>query len=123
MRGFENTDTSYGTQLDYGTHESIRKYYGRPHLEKILEMEIANKRGRLVVTSQSFPSVSLILLIWFAASVERLMEERIQALVEEHLDRNVRLMHLDFRPREYQGLWAPKSVEVEHQGVVQFHNL
>ena len=36
------------------------------------------------------------------------MEDMIQALVEEHLDPNVRMMHLHFRPREDQGLWAPK---------------
>lgn len=52
------------------------------------------------------------------ASVERSMEERIQALFEQHLDRDVRLTHLDFRPREYHGLWAPKLAEVAHQGVV-----
>lgn len=63
VRGFENVDTSYGTQLDYGTHESIRKYYGRPHLEKIIEMEIANKRGRLIVTSQYSPHVQVRCLL------------------------------------------------------------
>ena len=52
VRGFENTNTSYGDRLDYGTHESIRKYYGKPHLEKIIGLEIANKRGRLMVTSE-----------------------------------------------------------------------
>lgn len=44
MRDFKNVDTFYDTQLNYGTYESIRKYYDKLYLKKIIAMKIANKR-------------------------------------------------------------------------------
>jgi len=46
------------------------------------------------------------------------MQDQIQALVTRHLSRDVRLVHLAFRPREHQGFWTPKRLEVRHQGLV-----
>jgi len=51
LHGFESAETSYGASQEYGQHSSIRKYYGKPHLEKLIEREIVDRRGQLLVTS------------------------------------------------------------------------
>ncbi|KAL6716962.1 hypothetical protein ACLMJK_004875 [Lecanora helva] len=52
LRNFEDKTTSYGDKEDYGEHERIKKLYGKPHLEKLIEREVENRRGRLMITSK-----------------------------------------------------------------------
>lgn len=57
LHGFESAETSYGASQEYGQHSSIRKYYGKPHLEKLIEREIVDRRGQLLVTSTYVPTL------------------------------------------------------------------
>ena len=52
LRNFDDEATSYGDKEDYGEHERIKKLYGKPHLEKLIELEVQNRRGRLLITSK-----------------------------------------------------------------------
>ena len=62
LRNFDDENTSYGSQEQYGAHDRVKKLYGRPHLEKIVSSEVRSKRGRMVITSTSaqvMPSLML----------------------------------------------------------------
>ena len=45
------------------------------------------------------------------------MQDRVQEIAQNYVDKEVRLMHLAFAPREYQGFWSPKQPDVGFEGV------
>ena len=53
LRNFEDQSTSYGDVEDYGDHRRIRKLYGKPDIDKLIKSEVADKRGQLLITSES----------------------------------------------------------------------
>ena len=57
LRGFDDEGKSYGDKIKYGSHQSIRKLYGRPQVDSIIQTEIDERRGSLLITSQ-FPLLS-----------------------------------------------------------------
>jgi hypothetical protein len=58
LRNFE-TAAEYGDKTKYGSHERVRKFYGEPDLERLMEKEINNRRGKMLITGLS-PSELLI---------------------------------------------------------------
>ena len=52
MRNFDSESRSYGDRESYGEHHRVRKLYGKPDLQKIIDQEIERKRGRMLVTSK-----------------------------------------------------------------------
>lgn len=119
LGNFVSNKTSYGERETYGEHERIKKLYGKPLLERLIQSEIDNKRGQLIITSKSVcPLKRYPVLKASLASVESAMQDQIQRLVRIHPDKDVKLMHLAFRPREHRSFWSPKVPEVKFVGVV-----
>ena len=51
LRNFDNGNI-VGDKADYGKHERIKKLYEKqPDLGKLIEGDVANRRGRLLITS------------------------------------------------------------------------
>ena len=118
LRNFDSTDKAYGDKESYGVHDSIRKLYGRPHLEEIVACEVANRKGRLLVTSKwpRFRSIT-VSIDRREAATDGDTQDRVQRLVRKDLDEEVELIHLDFRPRERRRLWSRRLPEVKYEGV------
>ena len=87
-------------------------------MEKLIETEIQNRRGRLLITSTLSIVQRETPVLTTPASTEPDMQDKVQKLTRAHLDRDVRLMHRAFRPREHESFWSPKAVDVKYQGVV-----
>ena len=103
MHDFESAKTHYDASQEYDRHSSIRKYYGKSHLEKLIEREVMNKRDQLIITSTYVSIESASVSHRSTASIESDMQDDIQALIILHLERDVKLRHLTFRSREHQG--------------------
>ena len=108
---------NYGDKERYGEHDSIRKFYGRPKLEDIIKTEIAEKRGRLLITSKRemprFTSSS----DQGKASADGDMQDKVHEAATKFLEKDVRLSHLEFQPRERITFWSPQLPDVKHEGV------
>ncbi|KAI4275098.1 MAG: hypothetical protein LQ337_003470 [Flavoplaca oasis] len=102
LRQFDNQGASYGDQEQYGSHERIRKLYGKPDIQKLIETEINNKRGRLMITT----------------ATNGKLRDKIRNAVCEYMVEDVKLVHLDFQPREKRWWFSARPTEVKYQGVV-----
>ncbi|KAL8778199.1 MAG: hypothetical protein Q9194_002135 [Teloschistes cf. exilis] len=102
MRQFESQGVSYGDQEQYGSHQRIRKLYGRPDVEKLIESEIMEKRGQLLITT----------------ATNAMLQEKIQETVCRYLVEDVELVHLAFQPHEKRWWFSARPAEVGFQGVV-----
>jgi len=52
-RNFDNKETP-GDRKSYGKYSSIRKFYRKPLLNKVIKTEIEEKYGRLLITNKLF---------------------------------------------------------------------
>ena len=92
MREFDNNSTSYDDKERYGEYGSLNKLYGKPRLEDIIELEWKEKRGRLLIISEAEFRI---------AATGSDLQDQVQEIAQRYVDREVRLLHLAFAPREY----------------------
>ncbi|KAL8742601.1 MAG: hypothetical protein Q9190_004941 [Brigantiaea leucoxantha] len=101
LRQFESSDVSYGHTVPYGEHDRINKLYGKPDLQKIIQTEINEKRGRLLIST----------------ATDAKMQDSIRQIVQRYLTRDVQLLNLAFEPHERRWWFSAKLTEVKYQGV------
>lgn len=118
LREFVNPDSSYGDKTHYGEHLRVRKLYGKPFIEELIKKKVEEEHGQLLITSKFYQKIAFSLLIFVTASVESDLQDRIQSSVKKNFNKDVRLIHLNFQPRENYTFWSPKLADVNYQGVV-----
>jgi len=51
LHDFESAEIFYDASQEYNQYSSIRKYYEKLYLEKLIERKIVNRRNQLFITS------------------------------------------------------------------------
>ncbi|KAI4166553.1 MAG: hypothetical protein LQ343_007955 [Gyalolechia ehrenbergii] len=113
LRQFEDRAVSYGHKEEYGDHDRIRKFYGKPDLQRLIQMQINEKRGQLLISTIYLDIAKLAL-----AATDAKMQDQIRGIVQRHLVKGVRIVHLAFEPYERRWWYTARLNEVRHQGVV-----
>ena len=115
--GNPSSRKTYGEGKSY--NDRVKQLYGKPKIEDLIDMELARKKGQFlitnkyVLTSLVFPPNQNII-----ASVKAHLWDRIQHAVSHQGDDDVHLVYLNFQPKCYCTLWAPKLCEVPFKGTV-----
>ena len=52
LGNFDEEDAVYGKGREYGKHDRIKKFYGKPKLDQSIPQEVQSKGGRLLITSR-----------------------------------------------------------------------
>ena len=100
LRQFED-NKNYGDSTTIGQHDRIKKFYGRPQLDTILEGVIREKRGQLLITT----------------CVDYAIQDKIESFVKDYSGNDITVQHSAFQPQEPWSLWSPKLSEIKHEGV------